>query len=187
MDRRRAAALLGVALDAPPDEVRRAFRALIRARHPDQAGGTSAATIDSALLIEAHRTLRAPAPRPAAAPPPPSAPPRPRAATPVDARVDGDSLLIDDDPAVVMARLVEAGHQIGEITYLDRSSGYLEVLVQVCEPDDLSPAAVSLVASLQGRAEGIEVFCTAERLDGRPSPPVAPLVEALAEALAGRP
>ncbi len=197
MDRHEAARVLGIASTATPEEVRHAFRDLIRTRHPDRAGDT--ATASAARLIEAHRVLRS-APDPAdPAEPQPSwfaagtAPPTERppsahraSAGPVDVRQAGDSLLVDAEPAVVMAHLVEAGHALGEITYLDRASGFVEVLLQVQEEDDIGPAAVSLVASLQGRAEAVEVFCTVERLDGHPAPPVAPIVAALAAEMGDR-
>lgn len=201
MDRNEAARLLGVTPTASRDEVRAAFRALIRVRHPDRAG--DAATTTAARLIEAHRVLRAPSPgrerddddsgvhRTGAGPgPAPTDRPRPRqgcAAGPVDVRQAGDSLLVDADPATVMVLLVEAGHALGEITYLDRASGFVEVLLQVQEEGDMAPVAVSLVASLQGRAEVVEVFCTVERLDGHPAPPVAPFVEALGAEMATPP
>lgn len=191
VDRREAARVLGVGPAATPEEARLAFRALIRDRHPDRAGET--ATASAARLIEAHRVLRAGPPSPGpgdggreghgrSGAPSPDPTPRPGddAAGPVDVRQAGDSLLVDADPATVMVRLVEAGHALGEITYLDRASGFVEVLLQVQEPDAVAPAAVSLVASLQGRAEAVEVFCTVERLDGHPAPPVAPIVAALA-------
>lgn len=178
MDRAEAARLLGVPPTATPAEARDAFRALIRTRHPDRAG--AGATVDAALLVEAHRTLRTAA----AAPPPPPAPPAaPRPPGPVDTRAVGDSLLVAADPATVMARVVEAGHALGEITYLDRSSGFVEVLLLVQADDEERPVAVSLVASLQGRLDAVEVFCTVERLDGHPTPPIAPIVEALAAAM----
>lgn len=183
MDRTEAADLLGVALDASPDEARTAFRTLIRRRHPDRAG--VGATGESARLIEAHRLLRLapdpPGPDPSAAGPAgSSAPPSRRPGPPVDARAEGDALLVRAEPAAVLAGLVEAGHALGEVTYLDRQSGLVEILVLVQGDDDERPAACSLVASLQGRLDAIEVFCTVERLDGHPNPPVAPLVAALA-------
>ncbi|WCO65095.1 J domain-containing protein [Iamia majanohamensis] len=187
MDRAEAARLLGIAPDAGPDEARRAFRTLIRRHHPDRAGAGAEAT--SARLIEAHRTLRAPPPPDDPGPTPPPGPvrraPRPNASPPVDARADGDALVVRAEPEVVLARVVEAGHRLGEVTYLDRASGLVEVLLQVQDEGDDHPTAVSLVASLQGRAEAVEVFCTVERLDGHAAPPVAPLVAALASAMRG--
>lgn len=181
MERAEAARVLGVAEDAGPDTARRAFRDLIRRHHPDRAGAASAPA--SARLIEAYRVLRTipdPArPPPDPAPPPPAARPVP----PVDTRVEGDALLVWADPATVMARLVDAGHRLGEVTYLDRGAGLLEVLVMVAPEGEDHPVACSLVASLQGRLDAVEVFCTVERLDGHPAPPVAALVDALADAL----
>ncbi len=177
MRREDAAGVLGVAVDAGPDEVRAAFRARVRSSHPDTAGRRRGRQVDD--LVAARRALLTPDPEPS--PPPPPGPGRP--VIPIDPRVDGDTLMIRDDPATVVARLVDAGHALGEITYLDRSSGLVEVLLLVQEDDDPAPAACSLVASLQGRMDGVEVFCTVERLDGHPAPPVAPIVAALAEEL----
>jgi hypothetical protein len=61
MDGRRARKLLGVARDACPDEIRRAFRARALATHPDQGGSTLAF-----LEIQtAYDVLRASAAQPA--------------------------------------------------------------------------------------------------------------------------
>lgn len=176
MNRVEAAAVLGVADDATAEVVRAAFRALVREQHPDRSG--RAGSVEVSRLVEARRTLLAPVPVGAPEPPPP--PPR-RPAVPLDAHVEGDTLLVHADGATTMARLLEAGHALGEITYLDRGVGLVEVLIQVQEEGDPGPAACSLVASLQGRLDGVEVFCTVERLDGHPAPPVAPIVHALAE------
>jgi len=179
VERDEAARVLGVDVRASADEVRSAFRVLVRQQHPDRSGRPGSVAVSR--LVEARRTLLAPAPvgggRPAAPPPPP---PAPRPAVPLDARVEGDTLLVHADGATTLAHLLEAGHALGEITYLDRGVGLVEVLIQVQEEDDPGPAACSLVASLQGRLDGVEVFCTVERLDGHPAPPIAPIVQALA-------
>lgn len=186
MDRVEAAAVLGVAHDAPPDAVRTAFRALVRQAHPDRSGrGGPAGSTAVSRLVEARRALLAPVPVGATAAPPSPPPPPPRPAVPLDLRAEGDTLMVDADPATVMVRLLEAGHALGEVTYLDRHSGLVEVLIHVQEEDDPGPAACSLVCSLQGRLDGVEVFCTVERLDGHPAPPVAPVVAALAAEMGG--
>ncbi|HEU5149119.1 MAG TPA: J domain-containing protein [Iamia sp.] len=177
MNRKEAAGVLGVGPGATADEVRSAFRAAVRLHHPDRSGRPGSAAVSR--LVEARRTLLAPVPV-GGPPPPPPPPPAPRPAVPLDAHVEGDTLLVHADPATVLTRLVEAGHALGEITYLDRGVGLVEVLIQVQEVDDPAPAACSLVASLQGRLDGVEVFCTVERLDGHPAPPIAPVVAALA-------
>jgi hypothetical protein len=176
VNRDEAAGVLGISVDAPAEEVRAAFRALVRQQHPDRSGRPGSLAVSR--LVEARRTLLAPVPVGAPAPPPPAAAPRP--AVPLDARVEGDTLLVHADPATVMARLLEAGHALGEITYLDRAVGLVEVLIQVKEEGDPAPAACSLVCSLQGRLDGVEVFCTVERLDAHPAPPIAPIVATLA-------
>jgi hypothetical protein len=180
VNRAEAAHILGVAADAGPEAVRTAFRARVREQHPDRSGRPGSVAVSR--LVDARRTLLAPVPVGAPAPPTPT--PERRPAVPLDAHVEGDTLLIHADPATVVARLVEAGHALGEITYLDRSAGLVEVLLQIQEEDDLAPAACSLVCSLQGRLDGVEVFCTVERLDGHPAPPVAPIVAALAAEMA---
>ncbi|HEX7133119.1 MAG TPA: J domain-containing protein [Iamia sp.] len=175
MNRDEAARVLGVGPAATADDVRTAFRTLVRQQHPDRSGRPGSVAVSR--LVEARRTLLSPVPVGAPAPPPP---PARRPAVPLDLHVEGDTLLVHADPATVMARLLDAGHALGEITYLDRGVGLVEVLIQVQEEDDPAPAACSLVASLQGRLDGVEVFCTVERLDGHPAPPVAPIVAALA-------
>lgn len=182
-----AARILGVAADAPPDDVRTAYRALIRAHHPDRAGTRSSAR--AASITEAYRVLRAvprtarPAtgPGPSTARPRPTPPPRTVArepgAPPVQ-RLDGDTLLVLAPADEAFRWLLEAAHDVGEVTYLDRSMPIAEVLCQFeGEP------ATSLVVTLQGRGEGTEVFCTVESIEARPAPPVAAVVDLLELAL----
>lgn len=174
MTRDEAARILGVDAEASADAVRTAFRGQVRQQHPDRSGRPGSVAVSR--LVEARRTLLAPIPVGAPAPEAPA----PRSAVPLDAHVEGDTLLVHADPATVVTRLLEAGHALGEITYLDRGVGLVEVLIQVQEEADRAPAACSLVCSLQGRLDGVEVFCTVERLDGHPAPPIAPIVAALA-------
>ncbi|HRW37592.1 MAG TPA: J domain-containing protein [Aquihabitans sp.] len=186
-----AAVVLGVAPDAAPDEVRAAYRRLIRTHHPDRAGRSSSDR--AASITEAYRVLRAaptgPGPgtrrsprtprAPRSARPTPSARPRRRdlGAPPVQ-RLDGDTLLVLAPADETFRWLLEAAHDVGEVTYLDRSMPIAEVLCQFeGEP------ATSLVVTLQGRGEGTEVFCTVESIEARPAPPVAAVVDLLELAL----
>jgi curved DNA-binding protein CbpA len=62
MDGRRARRALGVASNAGPDEIRRAFRARVQVVHPDHGGNAS----DFVEVLSAFELLRdAPAPAPA--------------------------------------------------------------------------------------------------------------------------
>lgn len=176
-----AARLLDVGLDAPWEEVRRAYRDRIRAHHPDRAGAGSsdraAAIIEAYAILVAHR-------RETGEPPPRPLRRRPeRAAEPVPgvARVDADTVIVDAPAEETFRLLAEAANDIGDITYVDRSVPILEVLCRFeGEP------ATSLVITLQGRAAGTEAFCTVESIEARPAPPVSAVVDLLELALRRR-
>lgn len=178
---------LGVRVEDDWGVVRDRYRDQIRRSHPDVAGEAGVAR--SVELNAAYRTLalarregrlheiEAPPPPPAG----PSQPPSPRAvgdpplavrpewAAPVgpapDVRqLDHDTLVLSSTPDETFRRLVEATHEIGEISYLDRSSAIFEAVLTL---DD--GTAASFVVSLQWRAHdaSCEAFCTLEAL-GRP-------------------
>ena len=114
--------------------MRIAYRAQIAASHPDRAGGDPAraavVTEAYATLERAHREGRL-ADHPA--PPPPPAPPRPRTAPPAPLDeppevLDGDTVHLAAPPDEAFARLVDACHRIGDVTYIDRSCAILEAL-----------------------------------------------------------
>lgn len=190
MNPSEAARLLEVGLDDPWDDVRRAYRAHIRAHHPDRAGPASADR--AAVIIEAYAVLVAhrsapPRPGPVASPGSGTAPARAPWAdgllgpVPAVTRVDDDTLALDAPAEETFRWLTEAAHDIGEITYVDRSVPILEVLCAFeGEP------ATSLVITLQGRADGTEAFCTAESIEARPAPPTAAVVDLLELALRRR-
>lgn len=191
MNAEEAARVLGVARTAPPEEVRRAYRALIRAHHPDRPDVTSAGR--ATRIIEAYRIL-------VAAPPPPTEPPHPGSpdpdhaegqtadpppgptavatGAPPVARLGVDALLVDAPADEAFRWLLDAAHDVGEITYVDRSMPILEVLCRFeGEP------ATSLLVTLQGRGAGTEVFATVESIEARPAPPTAAVVDLLELAL----
>lgn len=192
MNPSEAARLLEVGLDDPWDDVRRAYRAHIRAHHPDRAGPASAdraaVIIEAYAVLVAHRTA-ADAPSAPTAPPPEPAPAAVRVSwadvplgpVPGVTRVDDDTLALDAPADETFRWLTEAAHDIGEITYVDRSVPILEVLCRFeGEP------ATSLVITLQGRAAGTEAFCTAESIEARPAPPTSAVVDLLELALRRR-
>lgn len=182
-----AARILGVRPSASPDEVRIAYRSQIRTHHPDRAGAASAAR--AASITEAYRVLveRGPAPpdeppvrTPAAGP----VPPRPAATeglgfgAPPVSRVDEDTLALGAPPDESFRWLLDAAHDVGEITYVDRSMPIMEVLCRFeGEP------ATSLLLTLQGRGASTEVFCTVESIEARPAPPTSAVVDLLELAL----
>jgi len=179
-----AARILGVDRQSPADVIRLAYRQQIRTHHPDRAGPTSAER--AAVIIEAYRVLcdddapsantepfaRRVPPRPA---PPTSAPSGP--APPV-ARIDADTLMLDAPADETFRWLLDAAHDVGEVTYVDRSMPIMEVL---CRFD--GEPATSLLLTLQGRGAGTEVFCTVESIEARPAPPVSAVVDLLELAL----
>lgn len=178
MDHAQAARILGVADDADAAAVRAAYRLQIGIHHPDRAGARSSDR--AASIIEAYRVLLE-VPRPA-----PSAPPGPRRRPPVvpdpgpgdgapEVVRSGDDALLVAAPADETFRwLLDAAHDIGEITYVDRSMPIMEVLCRFeGEP------ATSLLVTLQGRGERTEAFCTVESIEARPAPPASAVVDLL--------
>ena len=161
MDPADAATHLGVAPDAHPDDVRRAFRHLVHRHHPDHDGGDATAT---RTLVEAYRTLTAPATRTDPAPT-------------AGATADGDTLHLPLPPDEAFLHLLDAADRIGDVTYVDADAGILQARVTF---DDGRNA--DLVVTLQGRAATgeTEAFCTLEP----PDLPITAVVEALAAHLA---
>ena len=183
-----AARVLGVGADADDHAVRAAYLREIRAHHPDRAG--PGASERAAVIIEAYRVLLHAAPEERTPPAPPPEHPTSRSAArepwghapeglaPPVRRLDGDALLLDAPADETFRWLLDAAHDVGEITYVDRSMPILEVLCRfVDEP------ATSLLLTLQGRGEGTEVFCTVESIEARPAPPAEAVVDLLELAL----
>jgi hypothetical protein len=187
-----AAAVLGVAPGADAEEIRAAFVAGIRLHHPDRAGDRSGER--AAGIIEAYRVLGGTPTASAAAPveerepdrPPEPDPPAPSGGAGDDgapplARLDADTLLLAAPADEAFRWLVDAAHDLGAITYLDRSGPIFEALCRFeGEP------ATSLVVTIQGRAGGTEAFCTAESIEARPGPPVGAVVDLFELALRRR-
>ena len=92
--------------------------------------------------------------------------------------LDGDTVHLAAPPDEAFARLLDACHRIGDVTYIDRSCAILEALVRV-----EGEGVCSLVITLQGRANGTDAFCTLEAIEHVASPPVRPVVERLVDAL----
>ncbi len=95
--------------------------------------------------------------------------------------VDGETISIDAPALDVVPMLIEAAHQLGEISYLDPVVGLLEVIVEFVD----APTS-SVVLTLQGRANGTtEVFCSVEALSGGEVPGADSVAQLLARTLRG--
>jgi hypothetical protein len=179
VDPRAAREALGLGPAPTWPEVRAAYRAAIRASHPDHAGGsgTRAAVVTeayAALVRDRDRGRASPTPRRRASTRP--APGR-EPIGPVEV-LDGDTLHLPVPPDEAFVVVLEACHSIGDVTYVDRSCAILETLVTI-----EGEGACSLVITFQGRAHGTEAFCTLEAIEHVGAPPVGPVVAALVDAL----
>ncbi len=161
--------LLGVAADAEPDQVRVAYRRLVREQHPDR--NTSADATERTIELTTAYRLLVDAPVDAGA----SDAAETRTVEPEPPLLDLSIDLVDDTTIALGAPgdetlflLSETAHRLGEITYLDPAAGLIEVIVEFVE----APTS-SVVFTLQGRATGVtDVFCTVEPLSGGEAPPV---------------
>jgi hypothetical protein len=185
MDVDEARAALGIAAGDGWDVVRAAYRRRIRAAHPDTHGvGSTPAAVRLneayAVLSRAKRAglLHAPVgggDGPGAAPPPPPPAPPPVGVV----LLGGDTLLLAAPPNEAFALLVEAGHQVGEVSYIDRSCAIFEVVVRQ------DGETCSLLVTLQGRAHGTEAFLTLEALERPASLPPDRVARRMVDALRG--
>lgn len=181
MDVVEARAVLGVSAADGWDVVRAAYRRRIRAAHPDTHGvgaTPAAARLNQAytVLSRARRSgeLRTPETRPASSPAPPPPPPPP----PVGVAVVGsDTILLAAPPDEAFALLLDAGHQVGNVSYVDRGCAIFEVVVRQ------DGETCSLVVTLQGRAHGTEAFLTLEAMERPASLPPDRQLERLVAAL----
>jgi hypothetical protein len=189
-----ALAVLGLGSSAAMQDVRAAYRRLIREHHPDVVGPevSGDAPARAARLTEAYAVLRRAAERNdgdtvVAAAPPPAAPPRatpPRPPTPYEEAIEaelaaGDTIVLRAPAGEAFAALFEAAGRIGHIAYFDRQLGILETIVRF----EGGPSC-SFLITLQGRADGTEAFCTLESIEAAPTPPLDVVIEALLAALA---
>ncbi len=166
MNRERALRTLGLEKDAQTADINRAYRALIRHAHPDAGGSTAAA----ARITEAYHWLQ----RTGSQSPPPSKPPQPDPPAPV---ATDDSMTLLLPPGDVFIRLVEAGHQLGEVSYIDRDAG----IVQVTFTAD-NGVVCQLAATVVAAPSGVfRVEFTLDPLASGQAPPIERVVNRLAQ------
>ncbi len=176
-----ALAILGLDRSTDWPAVRGAYRAAMRVAHPDLASGDS----DRARRLNEAFAVLEPVFRRGM--PPPPVPPEPQPGTRrrwPEAGGDVELRAVDDDGLALVApadevfyRLLDALHDLGEVTYADPEGNYLEALVH--------GGAGLLAVSLQGRADATEAFFTLESLRGAPLPPIVTVVRSIADRLRG--
>lgn len=170
VDADEARQILGVAATADGDLLREAHRREIRRAHPDAGGSEAAARRVNAAwdLLQNVEPFDSPAlveSTPAAAPVP----------EPVD--VD-QWYRVDVAPDELLARLAEAGHEVGEVVFVDPHVGILEIVVGE------APGVGQLAVTVGDQsAAGTEITFTLEPLGITPAPPIAGVVDALMAAI----
>ena len=169
MNRERALRTLGLEKGAQADDINRAYRALIRRAHPDAGGSTAVA----ARITEAYHWLQ----RAGTQSPPPPKPPQPEQPAPVAA---DDSMTLLLPPGDVFIRLVEAGHQVGEVSYVDREAGIVQVTF-TADNGVVCQLAATVVSGGSAAARGdTRVEFTLDPLASGQAPPIEHVVNRLA-------
>lgn len=169
MDRERALRTLGLEKGALADDINRAYRALIRQAHPDAGGSTAVA----ARITEAYHWLQ----RTGTPSPPPPRPPQPDPPAPV-ATDDSVALLLP--PGDIFIRLIEAGHQLGEVSYIDRDAGIVQVTF-TAENGVVCQLAATVVSGGDATSRGdARVEFTLDPLASGDAPPIGQVVDHLA-------
>ena len=170
MDRERALRTLGLDAGARDDDINRAYRALIRRAHPDVGGSTTVA----ARITEAYHWLKRAGAQPArSSKPAPPPKPQPPATENAD---DSTTLLVP--PGDVFIRLVEAGHQLGEVSYIDRDAGMVQVTF-TADNGVVCQLAVTIVSSAPSSGD-VRVEFTLDPLASGEAPPIERVVNRMA-------
>ena len=164
-----ARSILGITASASTEDVRDAYRHLLRTHHPDIAGPES--TQRAARLIEAYTLVRAA---------PPSSSPPPMVPMPTAAHdTRPDEIVVPDATRAVFEQVCEAADVLGDVSYVDAQNGIIETIVQW----DSWPAS-SLLVTLQQRGDTTYAQCELESLDSRPGPPIEKVVRELQRIMA---
>lgn len=187
MNPEEARSVLGLTAAATPREVRDAFLRRVRAHHPDVTDHPSGAAERTATIISAYRLLRdrpTDAPTgPGGAAPPASPSSHSSHSSPVSVAavevITDEAIWVDADASEVARVLLEVADELGEVSYVDRSGG----LVQLTVRPPAGPTCWFTVNAV-ARPSGTVLVATLESIEAQPTPPPRPLVEALARAVA---
>jgi len=173
--------VLGVTAASPPAEVREVYLRQVRANHPDTTDDPRGAGERTATIIAAYRLLRGRLPESGLAGAERSAGGS-MATSGVGVEVLSDEALwIDADSTLVGRFLLEAADEVGEVSYVDLSSGLVQVTVR---PTD-GPTCW-LTVSIHERPGGTALVATLESIEALPSPSARPVVQRLADELGRR-
>jgi hypothetical protein len=169
--------ILGLDPDVTWPNIRLAYRDLVRACHPDlDVANDAAATERTAALNVAFDTLAAAtdggrielrAPLDGSVRNPPEA-----------ASTSGERVTLQAPPGDVFIQLLDAAHEIGEVSYMDPEAGLIQVLLQ-----DGDPTASQLLIAVDQRPDPPTVSFTLDTVDAESAPPIRDIVDALALAL----
>jgi hypothetical protein len=170
--------VLGMEPTDDPDAVRAAYTRRLFELHPDHSSAPDAndATVrlNAAyrdVVVQLGRTEHGETPAELVTEPEPT-PSRPVIAV---AKLANDTIGIGAPGPETFGVLLDACHRLGEVTYVEPSSGLIQVLVEFVD----GPVCQLLLA-LQGRATGVtEAFCTIESIDDRPAPPIEAVTDLL--------
>lgn len=180
---------LGLQPCCTEQEVRSSYRRLLRQTHPDLSAATDATdrtvrlTAAYETVLDHLRAVRADVGSGDGRSPGPLSPSRNVPETPRVGvvLVDGETIAIDAPALEVVPLLIEAAHQLGEISYLDPVAGLLEVIVEF-----VGGPTSSVVLTMQGRSNATtEVFCGVEALSGGEVPGADAVAQLLVRTLRG--
>lgn len=168
--------MLGVAPDASPRTLRDAFLVRVRAHHPDTTDHPHGAGERTATIITAYRLLRdlPPAATDELAPPPVVS----ETVATIEV-ITEEAIWVGVDAHRLLAVLFEVADELGEVSYVDRSVGLVQLTVR-----PPSGPTCWFTISAHARPGGTVLVATLESIEAQPTPPAGPLVLALAEALA---
>lgn len=201
-----AAQVLGVDPTSGAAELRERYRSLLLTTHPDRNDAPDAAE-QTIRLTAAYRLLLSVSVSP---PGPPQVDPGTTGASqhetsqsdaqqsdPSDTQQSGtqqsdtqrrsSAALVDPTTIEVLApqveamlQLLEVAHRLGDVSYLDRSSGLLELVVEF-----LDAPTSSVMLTLTGTDSGTLVRCDVEPLSGGEAPSAAAVTQLLLRTLWG--